>query len=360
MHYRLRLASALLFSVALHALLLVLFAIWQAAVALAPKLIEIDLTSLPLPAPAAAPAPPPQAPVEPRVEAESQPALTIPERQIVNPPEGGEERAPEQTRLLSDRDNRVPEQQVRRGEPAHGEDSRPRPAAKPADKPPARREAAPAPAARGVGQAPGAGSRRAPAAGLKDLLPGAEQLALEGFGDAGGGAQPEQLAKAEVPQRRDLLKHGDPWASGRGGTLDFLPDVREGDITLLNTKAELFAPFVRRVGLRVFQNLVIFLRRDLAAARAATNEAVVAEAVMSPGGEMIGFEFKDRSATGSLGTDRNLQRACQEAFFDRNPPSGAEMADGNIHFLLSTQVQVVAGPEGRALGYRAVFSIGLM
>ena len=72
--------------------------------------------------------------------------------------------------------------------------------------------------------------------------------------------------------------------------------ILEGDITLLNTKAEVFAPFVRRVATRVFQNFWISLKRDLVASALATTEHVEAEAVMNPAGEMVGFEIHKRSA----------------------------------------------------------------
>ncbi|MFN8642551.1 MAG: hypothetical protein U0802_13190 [Candidatus Binatia bacterium] len=84
------------------------------------------------------------------------------------------------------------------------------------------------------------------------------------------------------------------------GTLDYLPDVREGDITLLNTKAEMFAPFVRRVAVRVFQNFWISLKKDLTAPLLA-DEQVEAEAVMDPRGEMINFTITRRSPRMTLG-----------------------------------------------------------
>lgn len=361
---RLRLAGALLVSITLHALLVAAIRVWYAGAAPVPGRIEIDLASVPPPIPApagGAPAPPAEsAAVPPPLEPEP-PALTLPERQIVSPSEAGEEKAPSGARFLSDRDNTVREQSVRRGEPAKGEDSPPQPVRGRESQVPSGSASGGARAGHAGRAAPsGAAAReQARTAALEDLLPGAARLAGEEYASAGG-ARLERLAKAEAPERRDLLKHGDPWGSGRGGTLDFLPDVREGDITLLNTKAELFAPFVRRVGMRVFQNLIILLRRDLASARSATDESVTMEAVMNRKGEMIDLQFKERSAVASFGTDRSLQRACQEAFFDRNPPAGAEMADGNIHFLLNTRVAVIAGPDGRAAGYRAIFSIGLL
>src|SRR5690606_23795357 len=121
--------------------------------------------------------------------------------------------------------------------------------------------------------------------------------------------------------------------------LDFLPEVREGNITLLNTKAEVFAPFVRRVALRVFQNFFISLKKDLVGRMApAATETLEAEAVMSPTGEMVRFTILKRSPRMSLASDRRLQSAAAVGFFDRNPPPGARWEDGNIHFLFLTEL----------------------
>ena len=135
-------------------------------------------------------------------------------------------------------------------------------------------------------------------------------------------------------------------SSGPIGTLDYLPDVREGDITLLNTKAEVFAPFVRRVAMRVFQNMLISLKRDLASPRLAATGDVEAEAVMSPRGEMVGLHHQRARRASRCASDRRLQQACNDGFFDRNPPPGARGPDGNIHFILQTNVEAGPSPRG--------------
>ena len=66
---------------------------------------------------------------------------------------------------------------------------------------------------------------------------------------------------------------------------------------------------------------------------------------MSPQGELIDAGDRALRAT-SLGTDRLLQQACMDGFFDRNPPPGAETADGNIHFSSAPRpVARIAGPN---------------
>jgi hypothetical protein len=184
-------------------------------------------------------------------------------------------------------------------------------------------------------------------------------MALEGYADSGS---PEESAKKpSTTERRDVMRYADAFApaGGRRGTMDFLPDVREGDVTLLNTKAELFAPFVRRVAQRVFQNQIITLRRDVPRIGVSTTESAAVEAIMNRQGKLISVRVTEQSGTSTVSVDRHLQRACQQAFFDLNPPPGAESNDGHIHFVFRTEVQVVATPQGLR-NYGAVLMAGLL
>lgn len=141
--------------------------------------------------------------------------------------------------------------------------------------------------------------------------------------------------------------------------MDFLPDVREGDVTLLNTKAERYAPFVRRVATRVFQLQVISLRREAARFRRAGEEEVAVEAVMTSTGNLLSLTLRERSAVLGLDLERHLRDACVAGFFDPNPPRGVELADGNIHFLFRTRVRLYPTPDGRLAG-QALFQAGLL
>jgi hypothetical protein len=356
-----RLVSVAL-SLALHVALLLLMLDWsvrQPGLSEPPplpvRIIEPEARRPAPKPPAPKPAPPPQVvakapeippPPPPAPEPEPKPEnkLPLPEQQIVDQPEAGKNEAPEDTRFLSDRDTKVDEQMVKRGQPKPGDDSAPeKPPAKQAPKPARAAPKPPEPRRR-----PGSGKPAPPQVaalpGLDRLMPNALRLAEEGYGQA-----PEEYAPPQDRQaRRQQANAGGMWLPSDGpiGTLDYLPDVREGDITLLNTKAEVFAPFVRRVALRVFQNFWISFKRDLSASSMPSIENVEAEAVMSPRGDMIRFTIKQRSARVSLASDRRLQTACNDAFFDRNPPPGARAADGNIHFILRTDVQVGPSPRG--------------
>jgi hypothetical protein len=361
-----RLTWALVLSVIVHGLVLSLMPLWRSArVDLQlPALVDVDLVSLPKPAPP----PPPRAPAAaaPAAPAPPAPAIPVPQRQIVAPPEEGEEKAPENARFLSDRDNTVKEETVKRGEPLPGDPAaRPRPPepiakleAKPAPKPAAK----PVAAARQP-RAADAAPRAAALPNLEQLLPQPGDLLRGGGRPAPGPAEAQPAPEQQVAVARgpDLLRYGDPWRRGstRGGTLDFLPTIREGDITLLNTKAEMFAPFVRRVAVRVFENFVILLRRSYGET-GTTEEFAAVEAVMDRQGNLVKLITQDRSVSIALSTDRNLQAAVREGFFDRNPPSGAESADGNIHFAFQARVALVLAPDGRRIPAWALLGAGLM
>jgi hypothetical protein len=360
-----RLAWALIVSVLLHGLLLSLLPFVrraQLAIPQLPPTIDVDLASLPKVLPKAAPPP-----VAPAPAAPAPPAIAIPKQQIVSPSDKGEEKEPANTRFLSDRNNTVKEEMVHRGEPAAGN-----PETKPAEtkqkvevkrpREEARPEVERAPAAESSGARP----QVAALPKLDQLLPPAEEMIREGVvrPDESGSTKPAPEQQASV-ERKDLLRHGDPWRTGglRGGSMDFLPTVREGDITLLNTKADLFAPFVRRVAARVFEHLQIALRQAAQRASGGSGrEYAQVEAVMSKAGQLMSARLVERGSNGALGADRELLNVTKpDIFFDSNPPSGAEAADGNIHFILLIDLMVQADPRSARPGvyYAGVAGVGL-
>jgi hypothetical protein len=306
-------------------------------------------------------APAPEAPPEPKQEAQPEKKLPLPE-QIVSPPDAAPNVAPPDTRFKSDRDVTVEKQQVKKGQPKPGEsapgESAAAEAAKPPPKPQAPKPPQPKPQQKPAAKPAAPGRQKPPqVAALKnlDLLPNALKLAQEGYG------QPAEVVPQEERVERRLTRGGADGLfipTGPTGTLDYLPDIREGDITLLNTKADMFAPFVRRVAVRVFQNMLITLKKDLSNASLSTLENVEAEAVMSPAGEMLGYSVTKRSTRVALSLDRRLQQACTVGFFDRNPPPGARAQDGNIHFVFVATFE--AQPTPRGLAYAVMLGTGLL
>ncbi len=297
--------------------------------------------------------------------AEVEPNLTLPERQIVAPPDAGEEVSPRKTRLLSDRDNQVREEMVLRADRYMD----------------AARSAPPSEQKEGterrggkiaVGQSRvGESSSKKPQAVDPQVahLPKIDQL-LPTLGDVAVAPGPPPTpsggeAAGGGSARRLLMDSGGPTFSLRPGTADFLPGIREGNVTLLNTKAERFAPFVRRVATRVFQHLDIRLRQAARAGNAsAGREYAVVEAVMDREGRLVQARVVERQSTSTFGADRILlSTTTPETFFDANPPAGAEGSDGYIHFLLLIDLDIVTVPDPRtgrvAVGYRGIAGVGL-
>ena len=320
--------------------------------------IDVDLSQLPLPhAPQAAPAAKvPAQPAEAVPETKPPPNL-LPERQIVTPPDAGVEKAPDKTRLLSDRDNTVPEEMVRRGQPAPGESGvaqkseaqkvEPHPAPKPAA----------APARDTARRAP---QQVASLPKLNQLLPSVGDLVREG-----AIASAPEAEAPPTPGRRNLLGGNNGAFSSRPGISDYLPTVREGDITLLNTKAELFAPFVRRVAGRVFQHLAINLERASHTSGVGSGrEFVVVEAVMDKKGRLVSAKRVQKESNSGLAVDRALLDVTQpDIFFDDNVPPGAEANDGNVHFILLVDIMVQGAVDPRSgrsgVGYYGMAGVGL-
>jgi hypothetical protein len=310
--------------------------------ALPPPSIDVDLTQLPLPAPKPAPVPEakpvPEAPPQP-------PPVLLPKRQIVTPPDAGEEKPPKETRLLSDRDNTVPEEMLRRGEPAPGEvEAQAKPAPVERAAPPPKAVARPK-------------EQVASLPKLDQLLPHAGDIVRQ------GGPLLEEAAKPTPAVRNLFAGQGGVFAS-RPGSNDFLPAIREGDITLLNTKAERFAPFVRRVALRVFQHLERRLRTSAERAAGSGREFAVVEAVMNRKGRLVGARVVEKESNSSLAAYRELLGTTQpDIFFDSNPPAGAEASDGNIHFVLVVDLTVQSAVDPRtgrtASSFFGIAGVGL-
>lgn len=133
---------------------------------------------------------------------------------------------------------------------------------------------------------------------------------------------------------------------GNGGSSDYLPSLPDGDLTLLNAKANQYAVFVRRVAVQVFAELRQVGWESLQAndIRAISADAVF-EAVMAPDGELV--SIKALEASGSRGFDEVLRIAVNKGTRDRNPPAGAKAEDGQIHFIFKARSWVALSTNPR-------------
>lgn len=143
---------------------------------------------------------------------------------------------------------------------------------------------------------------------------------------------------------------------GVEGTQDFLPNLPDGDITLLNTKANQFAVFVRRVATQVFGQLRItgweqLLASDIQKISNASNGSVV-RAILSTSGELLNVILEEPS--GSPRFDQALIEAAKRGAKDPNPPKAAIAPDGNIHFIFQAKswVRYQPSPQTGSLSER--------
>jgi hypothetical protein len=299
--------------------------------------------------------------------------IAPPKKQIVSPSDSPEQK-PDQARLFSDRDSRAIEETIKHGEPAPPAKP-PQEIAKPQS---AKAAAADQAATKSKGDAHGAklgsalaesnpksslpSTQTAPPVGLGDLFVRPSELARDPALLKGDSADAEKTAEGG---KRDLamLDRPDLWADpGRRGAPDYLPNVREGNLTMLNAKADRFAPFVRRVGLRVFQGFSMeFKSQILSGAVPAGKDNVQVEAVMSRDGKRTDVYLRQHN--GDLSADRVLLGNLNDKiFFDENPPAEAVAADGRIHFVFALDAVVSYGDRsgGRQRGAQWVMGAGLL
>lgn len=134
---------------------------------------------------------------------------------------------------------------------------------------------------------------------------------------------------------------------GAGGVNDHLPSLPDGDITLLNAKANTYAGFVRRVAIQVFTQLRTqgweqLSRREIQQLQ----DFTTVEAVLSPTGKFIRLQLIGGS--GSVSFDSVVKLSVESGAQDPNPPEGARAADGNIHFIFKARSWAAAAFNPRS------------
>ncbi len=119
------------------------------------------------------------------------------------------------------------------------------------------------------------------------------------------------------------------------GDNNYLPGLREGDVTLLNTKSFVYAGFVRRVAYRIFDQFIFDLRNSNITINEIDNinNYAYVEANMDPSGKLLSVRLLKSS--GSPKWDRLAIEASKNATWDANPPKGAGDKNGIIHFIFA-------------------------
>lgn len=143
------------------------------------------------------------------------------------------------------------------------------------------------------------------------------------------------------------------------GSPDYLPGIPDGEMTLLNAKADRFAPFVRRVAQQVFGLVRKFQWHTIPAHEVRRiGDFVSVEAVMSRSGTLLSVRVLEPS--GSPSFDRLITRSVQEGANDQNPPVAAVAEDGNIHFVFRSRCWSRPGGGGSVESRWLLLATGLL
>jgi TonB family protein len=281
----------------------------------------------------------PQMPPVTSIEVTIEPPTKAAQRpQIVSPSNAAPQPPPENTTRLSDTDSRTDIEKVLRGD-GGGVPGQPNKAQKPAQ---VKNQEQHHPAPKRELQ-------------LKDLKLDDSTLALK-FGEApkkrDSADNPTQAANAPTKSLSDYQAFSRPPGSGAAffgsaGINDHLPNLPDGDITLLNAKANVYASFVRRVAIQVFTQLRSqgWERLSAQEIRQMSGFATV-EAVLKLNGSFVRAQIVESS--GSNAFDSVLYTAASRGTADPNPPPGAVAKDGNIHFIFKARSWTQIGVNRRS------------
>jgi hypothetical protein len=192
------------------------------------------------------------------------------------------------------------------------------------------------------------------------------RLAEETLQDAFGQKSETPRAKQPNPRARELLSgistekalqvvpFSRPTGSGAKifgdfGSNDFLPDLPDGDITLLNAKASKFAVFVQRVATRVFSALRASGWEALSPSHIRSiRDFSTIRAILSPEGQLISVLLE--APSGSQPFDEVLKISVWDGASDPHPPEGAKAPDGNIHFIFKARSWSQVAPSRGGTG----------
>lgn len=143
------------------------------------------------------------------------------------------------------------------------------------------------------------------------------------------------------------------------GSADYLPEIPDGDMTLLNTKADHYAVFVKRVGLQVFSALRKLSWQELARMEISQiRDFSEIEAILDTKGKLL--ELRLKNSSGSPRFDQILKQAANLGSWDQNPPAGANAADGKIHFLYKAKTWARFNQSGIGEQRWLLLGVGLL
>ncbi len=146
----------------------------------------------------------------------------------------------------------------------------------------------------------------------------------------------DRIREAKLLSAVPFQRLSQPGGLSRYGSSAHLPNIPDGQITLLNAKADRHAVFVRRVALQVFGKLKQLGWTNLSGGEInRIHGFAVVEAIMSPQGKLLGATVQDSSGLRKF--DSTMLEAGEHGTWDQNPPESAKAADGNIHFIFKAK-----------------------
>ena len=268
--------------------------------------------------------------------------------QIVSPSDQPTTKPPENATKLSDRDSQTDVERIKRGDNGGVPGQRSQAQSQSTEQKPTREQKASQPQ-----PPPKQPPREEPAApepvkqpnqkrdlNLKDLTLDKSTLAMK-FGTTPQPAAPAKNAQSAPQSLSEYQAFSRPPGSGaaflgNAGISDHLPNLPDGDITLLNAKANIYASFVRRVAIQVFTQLRSqgWERLSGQQIRQLSGFTTI-EAVLSPDGKFIRAQLLGSS--GSDAFDAVVNLSVTNGARDPNPPEGARAKDGMIHFIFKAR-----------------------
>jgi len=280
---------------------------------------------------------------------------STPRQQIVSPPQQRADKPPEHTDRLSDVDATAIKEQIKRGT----EGGVVGPTAQKAEAQPQRKSSqrAEGPPQKERSKEPPERSpsphKRSGDINLKDLKLDDATLAMK-FGSPSKSSEQTKVADSSPTDLSKYAAFSRPPGSGAtfvgsGGVSDHLPSLPDGDITLLNAKANTYAGFVRRVAVQVFAELRSQGWEQLTMGEVRQiGDFTSIEAILSPQGKFISLNLLGGSGSSSF--DSVVQLSVRAGARDPNPPAGARAEDGNIHFIFKARSWASVGVSARSGG----------
>lgn len=267
---------------------------------------------------------------------EKPPDLSLPKNQIVSSPSSQPEvKSIKATRLLSDRDLSTDREQIKRGDPT-----------------PQKYPAKPS-----MTKTPSKSAEVENIASINDLFLDNKKLKKSAL--LNHRSQETSPTQSERDYSSENKTFGFNDFTGKQGSRDFLPDLPDGEVTLLNAKAHRYALFVRRVAEKVFGELRVMHWNSVGTREILqTRDSALVIASMSKSGQLL--SVKVQNSSGSTQFDQAVLKAVERGAWDSNPPVSAANDRGNIDFIFQSRIWSSNSPNQPAESRWLFLGTGLL